>query len=77
MSNIRGQYWLEATENIREANGLDISDPEFWAAWVSALVNSAMASVPDSVIKEVDFLVANRGSLQKGVQGRIEGELNA
>ena len=77
MPNIRGQYWIEATENIREANSLDISDPEFWAAWISALVNATMAAVPDSVIAEVDFLTANRGSVQRAAQGKIGDELSA
>jgi len=73
VADIRVDYWLEASKNIGEANVLDMSDPEFWALWISALVNATMASAPDSVIDEVVF---QRSRVQISAQDSIRDNLN-
>ena len=74
MSDIRVDYWLEASRNIGDANVLDMSDPEFWALWISALVNATMAAAPDAVIDEVTF---QRKQVQKSAQDAIKEKLGA
>jgi hypothetical protein len=46
----RIDYWEEAKRNIRMANKFTLDEPEFWASTLSALVNSNLASLPDSVV---------------------------
>lgn len=76
---IRGQYWLEAAEAISEANKRDMSDPQFWASALTALVNAAMASASDETMAEVRELKRERertrGAMQKKVQKAIKDDL--
>jgi hypothetical protein len=75
MSNIRAQYWLEASDNIGAANHRDMRDPEFWAAWISALVNSNMALASDEVMAGVQELMLERQSNQKQFQEIVRRDL--
>lgn len=73
MPDIRSDYWLEASKNIGDANALTMEDPEFWALWISALVNATMAAAPDAVIEQV---TAERKRVQKSTQESIRESLN-
>lgn len=71
-NNTRGQYWLEATDHIRNANDYTFEDRAFWASTISALINAVMASAPDAVMVEVENIMAERKIKQMQAQADIE-----
>lgn len=73
--NIRGEFWLEASDYIAKANERNMADPQFWAFTLSALVNAIMAAAPDSVMDEVAVLKGRRARQQRKVQRGIKKDL--
>lgn len=66
---------MEAVAQIEMGNKHDMSEPEFWANLLSALVNSNMAAASDEVMLEVDFL-NQRAKTQRKVQSVISEKLS-
>lgn len=73
--NIRGQFWLEASDCIAMANERNMGDPKFWSLTLSALVNAVMSTAPDSVMDEVEILKGRRRRQQRKVQRGIKKDL--
>jgi len=76
---MRVRYFLEACDNIREADKHDLQAPEKWANLLCAIGNATIAAMPDSVVAGVEAEMLHRQSVarrtQKKAQKKVRDDL--
>jgi len=69
-AQFRLMAYREAHKCLRMVDRLDISEPEFWANLLGAIVNTNIACIPDSVASALVSQNALREGLRDHVQDR-------
>jgi hypothetical protein len=75
--DFRAKYWVEAERQIHEASRYEDWQAGYFGNILCAIANAAMASLPDSVVEDVQTLLDAQKTPQRKTQGRIKRDLNA
>lgn len=67
--DLRTAHWLEAEQNIRQANTLPLEDPAWWATILVAIANGILANSDPELVAQIR---ANRQNTQQKVQKAVK-----